>query len=153
MSKSKASTKTNPRFSMLGSENTGNYVVVGYTGRGRIGVRALIGLIDPESDLHKARIRVEPINSVNAVAKMSQTLQRSLDWKQPGDDEQNRFSKVTTSSSSAEVAIVLGLVALGVSDGLVFTVNPKAPKWLKDLVKHTKASKVSASTDKKVAAG
>jgi hypothetical protein len=70
---------------MSGTESTDGYVVLGRTSAGdRVGIR-------PLGD-GSVRIRVEP--SEANVGHLSAGLIREEGWKQPGDNDQNRFSLV-----------------------------------------------------------
>ena len=129
-------TKTNgATWHMPGSEGTGRYVVIAMTTRGRIGVRVLSGEVDKITHIRSVRVRVEP--RPEAVQKMVDVLP-AKNWKQPGEDGQQRFSRVVDSATrnSARVKRILahGLKALGVNDGLATQVNPEAPTWAKRLV-------------------
>ena len=135
------------RFKMAGTENTGNYIVVGYSGRGRIGIRVLSGNAGALAGVRIARIRVEPTEVTRTVAKVGAMLTRQLGWKQVGDDEQHRFSIVHTVSAGIEEAVVRGIASLGVTESLVFRTNPNAPQWLKDLVEVAKSFDASTASE------
>lgn len=101
----------NPWY-MAGTEGTGAYSVLAITSRGRVGVRKFSNL---------ARIRVEPLCKCD---KVGDVLTDKAGWKQPGDNDQNRFSKVVATSADRDAAIALAQKALGV-DKLV-TARPPA---------------------------
>ncbi len=114
-------------FYMAGTEGTGEYVVLAKTARGRIGIRVLEGSGTLLKDVEFARIRVEP-TTVSAANKIGQLLTPEKGWKQPGEDDQNRFSTVVKGSDKFRTRVVNALKALGAED-LVVTANPDAPKW------------------------
>ncbi len=120
---------------MAGSEGTGRYVVLAATARGRVGIRVLGGEVEKITHIRSARVRVEP--KPKAVQKMTDMLP-AKNWKQPGQDGQQRFSTVveTAVKNSGRVKrnLIRGLQALGVDEGLVTQVNPDAPDWAKNLV-------------------
>ena len=95
------------KFTMAGTEGTGEYVGVADTARGTVAVRQY----RPGS----FRIRVEP-KSVKAAAVIGRKLTRKNGWKQPGDGGQNRFSKVMGTMGLAgvlkEASDALGVGAL-----------------------------------------
>ena len=90
-------------FYMGGTERTGEYSVRVITPRGRLGVRELSN--------GSARIRVEPIGDQDFDDGVKAYLTSEGGWKQPGDDEQNRFSR-TVSQEEVEKMVLLGIIAL-----------------------------------------
>lgn len=94
------------KFTMAGTERTGQYVGVVTSARGTVAVR--------EYAPSHFRIRVEP-KGASAVI-IGRKLTRSTGWKQPGDDSQNRFSKTTNTAGLgavlAEVTDALGVGSL-----------------------------------------
>lgn len=106
---------------MAGSEGTGEYVVVGRTPRGKVGVRKL--------NNGQCRIRVEPFGE-RFIPKMAEDLSSADGWKQPGDNGQNRFSKVTDDLAED---MKTALVAIGHND-LVSKTNTVLPDWAAQLV-------------------
>jgi hypothetical protein len=123
------------KFYMAGTEDTGQYIVVALTQRGRIGVRLLNGSSAKSMAAAKcARIRIEPTHINNAAATMAKKLPQKL-WKQPGQNGQNRFSiEVHGGGKKLKRKVRDGLKALGIEDGLKVTMNPIAPKWAQKLV-------------------
>ncbi|MCX6778626.1 MAG: hypothetical protein NTU97_00125 [Candidatus Magasanikbacteria bacterium] len=117
----KEGTKVDCGFSMAGTERTFKYVVVALTPKGRVGYR------DLGNELF--RVRVEPQNG--STAELGTNFLRENGWKQPGDNNQNRFSRVLNLNGPDNVIEVvrLSLLALGEEDGVVF--NPNAPAWAK----------------------
>lgn len=71
-------------FNMRGTESTGTYVGFA-TDRAQIGYRDIGG--------GSFRVRIEP-NDADAAADLEDYFPRADGWKQPGEDNQNRFSKV-----------------------------------------------------------
>lgn len=111
-------------FSMAGTQGTNEYEGVAITSRGRIGYRHLGGSI--------YRVRVEPAN-VTAATKMAAKF--NGEWKKPGQNGQNRFSTVVTSSQQLTEAVTLGLKALCVTKGTKVTVGTSADKPVQDIVR------------------
>jgi hypothetical protein len=101
---------------MAGTEGTGEYKVIGRTGRGKVGVRQL------GNGMY--RIRVEPFGA-RFVPKMAEYMSRIDGWKQPGDGGQNRFSKVV---QNPEEEMKTALAAIG-HNMLVFKTNADLPEW------------------------
>ncbi len=108
---------------MPGTEGTGEYYVIGRTGRGKVGVR----------DLRNGsyRIRVEPFGA-RFVPKMAEYLSRVDGWKQPGDNDQNRFSKVLDQDELKEHTDT-ALAAIG-NGTLVSKINTDVPEWASALI-------------------
>jgi hypothetical protein len=80
---------------MSGTERTGKYVVLARTPAGdRIGVRKL-------DNGGSVRIRIEP--SDENVDHLCRELTREEDWKQPGDEGQNRFSIVARGENGTQI--------------------------------------------------
>ncbi len=110
-------------FYMAGTDGTGEYGVLGRTGRGRVGVRDI-------GNGH-FRIRVEPF-SARFVPKMAEVLSVVTGWKQPGEGGQNRFSKVV-SSAELKMEVKFACSALGFGT-LVSKKNSEVPTWAKKLM-------------------
>lgn len=106
---------------MAGTEGTGKYVVLARTGRGKVGIRHLGG---------SYRIRVEPFGE-RFVPKLAEYMSRVDGWKQPGDDEQNRFSKVVLEAGLKE-HVTTALAGIG-HNVLVSKTNTDAPEWVSAL--------------------
>lgn len=88
---------------MAGTEKSYEYTVLARTGRGKVGVRVLPG--------GTVRIRVEPFGE-RFVAKMKEYMSRSDGWKQPGDNDQFRFSFIAPAGKAKE-AVQTALAAIG----------------------------------------
>ena len=117
--------KKKPWNYMAGTEGTGAYVVVGRTGRGKVGVRDIGG--------GRFRIRVEPFGA-RFVPKLAEHLPSSSDWKhwkQPGDGGQNRFSTVTGKGTVDEM-MMDALVAIG-HGVLVSKTVDDLPNWANEV--------------------
>lgn len=110
------------KFSMAGTEGTGEYTVYVVTALGRLGVRLL-------SD-GRCRIRLEP-SGAGAAVKMSASLTREAGWKQPGDQDQLRFSTVVDSEDALRDRVTAACAALGVDATSEF--GPECPDGLKAL--------------------
>lgn len=81
---------------MLGTEGTGEYVVIARNPRGdRLGVRPLDGNV--------CRVRVEPVDLVSA--KELQGNFPDCTWKQPGEGGQLRFSLVTFGDAGLQAVL------------------------------------------------
>jgi len=90
------------KWFMAGTESTGEYLVLAVSPLGRLGVR----------DFHSAyRVRLEP--TPEGSDKIAEILTRELGWKQPGDQDQNRFSFFSYDAEELKEALKLGLKALG----------------------------------------
>lgn len=76
------------KLHVAGTEGTHNYVVIAASALGFVAVRMLSG--------NNFRVRVEPTD-VASSSIIGQTLTRNELWKQPGDQNQDRFSKVVQS--------------------------------------------------------
>lgn len=92
------------KFTMAGTEGTGQYVGVASTVRGTVAVREYCpGFF---------RIRVEP-KSESATGMIARKLTRNAGWKQPGDSGENRFSTMVgtadLSSAMKKATDVLGV--------------------------------------------
>lgn len=87
---------------MPGTEGTGEYRVLARSPRGRLGIRLLKGQV---------RVRIEPIDG-NATTALSEHFMRSDGWKQPGDDEQFRFSLVIPADEAGMAVVEQALKAL-----------------------------------------
>lgn len=112
--------KKDAGFQMAGTEQTWEYVVVAVTPAGRVGFR---DLGDEEF-----RVRVEPTEASAKVLKRN--FQARYNWKQPGDDEQFRFSHLFSGQKNLRAVIGRALKALGVTpEAQNVKVNKKAPKW------------------------
>ncbi|MBY0359517.1 MAG: hypothetical protein K2W82_16050 [Candidatus Obscuribacterales bacterium] len=113
--------KKNP-FHMPGTEGTGEYTVVLVTADGtKVGYR--------EYQPNNFRIRVEPGSDAAATAKIAVALTRTNGWKQPGDSDENRFSKVREGVQA--LLDTLGTLALNlfdVADYYDIRFNPDAPR-------------------------
>lgn len=107
---------------MAGTEGTGQYLVMCQTPLGRLGVRDLPG--------GSARVRVEP-STMEAAATLASSLTRPLGWKQPGDNDQSRFSRLVLPYGLQSV-VRMGLIALGAHQSAEW--NPNAPEWVREMV-------------------
>lgn len=87
-------------FNMRGTESTGTYVGFA-TDRAQIGYRDIGG--------GSFRVRIEP-NDADAAADLADHFPRSDGWKQPGDENQNRFSKVIEGSAPNLQALMTALL-------------------------------------------
>lgn len=133
--------KSGPYF-MAGTEQTGKYRVIAITKLGKVGYRELNGACDN----NYVRIRVEPADE-KAAAKMSQSFSRDK-WKQPGQNDQFRYSIVVTENDAGEF-IGTALKAIGAIKKTAVTkaiqglrtagiqVNPNAPGWAHGLLLNT----------------
>lgn len=108
---------------MAGTEKTGEYIVLGRTGRGKVGVRDLGN--------ETYRIRVEPFG-MRFVPKMAEYMSRSDGWKQPGDDGQIRFSLLVRGQSLKE-SMSTALASIG-HNVLVSKTNNTLPDWARAVV-------------------
>lgn len=90
---------------MAGTERTYEYKVVARSSRGTLGVRDL-------GDFN--RIRLEPTKK--APKEMGGHMPSSLDWKQPGDSGENRFSLVVPKQAERFGRIEDALIALGLGE-------------------------------------
>ena len=106
---------------MAGTERTGEYEVIGRTGRGKVGIR----------DLKDGtfRIRVEPFGA-RFVPGMAEFMSPADGWKQPGNRGENRFSKVV---DEPKEAVATALAAVGYNN-LVSKTNTDVPKWVSALI-------------------
>lgn len=107
-------------FCMKGTSGEGDYVVIAYTDRGRIGLRSLF-------PLHDHRIRIEPEES--AIYEIAGSLEH--DWTPP-DGYNIRFSRYTTNNKALQEAMIDGLKAL---KGKTLAINPEAPEWARHIAK------------------
>lgn len=82
---------TNPTY-MAGTEGTGLYTVESFSELGRVGVRNLG---------YARRVRVEPTEA--GLEELATLLTRENGWKQPGDQGQDRFSKVILPAEREDV--------------------------------------------------
>lgn len=105
--------------SMAGTEGTGQYLVIGRTSSGRIGIRPLRG--------GQVRVRIEPVSS-QAASTLSEHFPREKCWKQPGDSGEDRFSRVIVGEAGI-VVVEQAIKALG-SD---FERNAPARLWRRHL--------------------
>lgn len=112
--------KKKPWNYMAGTESTGEYEVLARTGRGKVGVRRLGN--------NWFRIRLEPFGA-RFVSKMATGL---VDWKQPGNACQNRFSFMAT-SENLKSSVKKAFDAIGYNT-LVTKTNDELPKWAKELL-------------------
>ncbi len=87
--------QTSGNFFMAGTTGSDNYAVAVVTPLGRVGVRDL--------SAGTFRVRVEP--SSDAAAKRLSKSFPKTSWKQPGDDNQNRFSTVVSGGEAALAAV------------------------------------------------
>jgi len=111
----------NDKFKMVGTEGTGDYVVVVSTNRAKVGYRDLGG--------GAYRVRVEPLN-----ASAMTTLVPSFpapDWKQPGEGDQPRFSCVTPDAATMREKVIAAVKAV-TRFARVIDVNPDASDWAKE---------------------
>lgn len=128
---------------MAGTEGTKEYVVLVRTPHcGRLGVRDLGGA-------DTFRVRVEPVDQ-GAAEILQERFGSADDWKQPGDDDQFRFSKVVDFEGLQE-EVSFALEALGVTaeasaSGLL-EVNPNLPDWAKQLLAGTFGAVDDGETD------
>jgi hypothetical protein len=107
---------------MAGAEETGKYVVVFHSPKGRIGYRDLEGSF---------RIRIEPQPAGRV--PLDALLTRALGWKQPGDQGQDRYSLVVQAERFPEV---LRYAIRALNPGERGTaVCPSAPEWVKQIVR------------------
>lgn len=98
-------------FTMAGTEMTYEYLVIVRTRRGRLGVRPLYG--------GTFRVRVEPAKVGNNLIKTPFTeLSRENGWKQPGDNNQTRYSIVV--SDLEELREVLWAAIQALTDDVAF---------------------------------
>lgn len=110
-------------FYMAGTEKTGEYFVVAVSSLGRVGCRDLGWGF---------RVRVEP-SSEAAAAELAMVLQ-APEWKQPGDDGQNRFSCVIEDADLESrydklMAVLLSVVEV-LNRGDAIKNNPEpVPAW------------------------
>lgn len=93
------------KWQMPGTERTGKYLVPVCAKRGRVGFRLL-------GAGRSVRVRIEPANQA-ASDRLAVKLTRAGGWKQPGDDGQDRFSKVFTDQKSAIKAVKQAIRLLG----------------------------------------
>lgn len=118
--------KVSKKWHMAGTEGTGEYVVIAATRRGRIGVRVLQGFGQGH-----VRIRLEPSKRA-PLAQMAKAF--PVGWKQPGNDGQNRFSRVVGRRQLGLVEdAFVALGTTGLTRPLKAEVNPTLPKWAKNL--------------------
>jgi hypothetical protein len=114
---------------MAGTEKTGKYVVVLRTRLGRVGYREL----DRGSSY---RVRVEPETLTRDQLAKQLTWPQ---WKQPGDQGQNRFSAEVR---EAEFAGVLAFAIRALDPKAVGAqVNPVAPDWAQNIVEQERHAK------------
>ncbi|OGH85710.1 MAG: hypothetical protein A2294_03730 [Candidatus Magasanikbacteria bacterium RIFOXYB2_FULL_38_10] len=110
---------------MGGTESTGQYLVLAVTPKGRIGVRDLG---------HQVRVRVEPAKGVD----LKSSFPAKYDWKQPGQDDQPRYSKVLTTAAEVKMVLVRAVKALGIQAGEKgVLVNDAAPSWFHEATGYT----------------
>lgn len=119
--------QTNP-WSMAGTENTSEYVVLAESSFGRIGYRILPGI--PGFTPDAVRIRLEPATEAHA-AKIAEHLSRNNGWKQPGDSGQNRFSTVVLMGTEAIETLETAYALIKRGRPLVY--NPAKPDYKSDL--------------------
>lgn len=112
------------KWFMAGTEGTGEYVVAVAGNGGRIGYRHIDG---------GWRVRVEPANDI--ARKMLRTLLVPADWKQPGDQGQDRFSCVVRHEFDMRARVATAIAALQVHEGI--EVNPAAPGWVAEGIAST----------------
>lgn len=109
-------------WEMAGTEQIGEYIVIGLTPRGFVGVRS-----GPCSSLREGqyRVRVEPSLSVLTDAQFEGAFP-SFSWNQPG--RQPRYSIVV---GQTQLSAALGRAKSGLwMKGIPFIMNPKIPKFL-----------------------
>ncbi len=108
---------------MAGTQGTGEYKVIGRTGRGKVGIRNL-------GD-GSYRIRIEPFGT-RFVPKMAEYLSHVDGWKQPGDGGEERFSRVVGDGNLKE-QVKTALAAIG-HNVLVSKTNSDVPEWATALI-------------------
>jgi hypothetical protein len=107
----------NGLWRMAGTEGTGEYTVRAASIRGRVGIRHL--------GAGRVRIRLEPASiSDGIMARWQKELSRDIGYKQPGEQEQERFSIVVSAGVHADeiLKIMFGLLGEGKLKG--FILNP-----------------------------
>lgn len=104
--------------SMAGTQKTGQYLVIGRSSSGRIGIR-------PLGD-GQVRVRIEPAGQ--STPSLAKRFPRYDDWKQPGDGGQDRFSRVVTGEAGI-MMVEQAIKALGP----VFERNAAARLWRRHL--------------------
>lgn len=92
---------------IAGSEGTNNYAVIAEGRNGLVAVRLVGG--------STFRVRVEPSSAAGA-SSMATRLTRAADWKQPGDQGQNRFSTVCDGGAELRLAVDEAIKALDCDD-------------------------------------
>lgn len=116
--------KVNPLY-MGGTENTGEYLVLAVTPKGKIGVRHLG---------NQVRVRVEPAKG----ADLKSSFPDKYNWKQPGEDDQPRFSKVLTMGAELKKVLLRAVKTLGIKAGEKgVVVNDAAPGWFHEAAGYT----------------
>lgn len=107
------------KFYMAGTERTGEYVVLATSSYGMAGYRLL-----PDGSV---RIRVEPSDAAHA-AKLAAVLTDAAGWKQPGDNDQDRFSIVALKGGEALAALNQAFALI--KKGRPLAYNPDAPDYV-----------------------
>ena len=117
--------ETDPWF-MAGTEGTGAYRVLAESSFGRVGYR----IVPVFLGLTYVRIRLEPSDEAHA-ATIAETLTRDAGWKQPGDNDQNRFSTVIPTGEDAVRALEVAYAII--KRGRPLAYNPALPDYKGDL--------------------
>lgn len=107
-------------FYMAGTEGTGEYQVLAASSFGRVGYRLL--------DSGHVRIRLEPTD--RHTSKLAEILSRDLGWKQPGDHNENRFSRVVSKNECGLMRLLLAYRLI--KRGRPLQYNPNMPDFESD---------------------
>lgn len=112
---------------MLGTEGTGEYVVIARNSRGdRLGIRPLSG--------GECRIRVEPVDLASA-KELGNNFPPDRGWKQPGQGSQLRFSIITSGDAGETVACgALDALKAAIDGPLERNHTPRAWQWRNNLL-------------------
>lgn len=104
-------------FYMRGTSGEGDYLVIAYTDRGKIGYRPL--------PPYEHRVRIEPEES--AINDIAESFKQH--WASP-EGGNIRFSRYVTDNKEFLEVLIDGLKAL---KGKNLTINPAAPAWTQRL--------------------